>query len=54
MDDNDIKRTLKDAGRLLIDSGKAWPRYPDVAAKRYMAAISRLASVPPGLRLQFE
>ena len=39
MDDKIIKQRLRDAGLLMIDASKAWPKYPDVANKRLAAAL---------------
>ena len=45
MDDKQVKQMLKDAGLLMIDASKAWPKYPDVANKRLAAALWICAEV---------
>ena len=45
MDDKAIKQRLKDAGLLLHDASKAWPRHRKTALLRMAAALRIVESV---------
>ena len=45
MDNKEIKQMLKDAGLLLIDASKDWPKHPEMANKRVAVALMRVADV---------